>query len=412
MIHFSRFTLDNGLRVIHHHDPHTPMVALDLLYDVGARDEAPELTGMAHLFEHLMFGGSQNIPEFDTAIENAGGWNNAWTSNDFTNFYDVVPAVNAETAFWLESDRMLALAFSPKALEVQRKVVSEEFKQVCLNKPYGDMAHHLRRTLYTTHPYAWPTIGKELGHIEKVTDDDVRHWFYAHYAPNNAVLAVAGNLSADDTRRLAEKWFGPIPRRDIARRSYLPEPIKEAPVTIEVEGRVPQTLVTVAFPMAAYGEEGYVEADLITDLLASGRSARFHRNLVMRHQLFTRADASIAGSEEPGFLMLNAAISANDTSSIEQARKLMVDEALRLAAAGDVTAHELERAVNRFESNATFNAMSYLMKAQQLAMAEMHGEDINDTVPRYRAVTTDSVRTTAARVLDPSRAVTLIYRPA
>lgn len=410
MIEHNRFTLSNGLRVIHHHDPHTPMVAINLLYNVGSRDESPELTGMAHLFEHLMFGGSRNIPHYDKAIENAGGWDNAWTSNDFTNFYDVAPAVNAETLFWLESDRMLELAFSDKALEVQRSVVCEEFKQVCLNQPYGDLMHHLRRLLYTTHPYRYPTIGKELNHITKVTQEDVRSFFFSHYGPNNAVLAVAGNISADRTRDLAEKWFGPVPSRDIAPRLYQPEPRRLSPTAETIHGSVPQTMVVVAYPMAPYDSPGYIPADIISDLLASGRSARFHQNLVLRHPIFVQADAAIAGHEEPGFLMLNAALASNDTADVDHAIELMTAEASRLATEG-VTQYELDRAVNRFESNHTFSSMSYLAKAQQLAMAEMHGEDINGIVNRYRSVTPADIRRVATDLFNPATSATLVYSP-
>lgn len=410
MIKYNKFTLSNGLRVIHHHDPHTPMVAINILYNVGSRDESPELTGMAHLFEHLMFGGSRNIPEYDTAIENAGGWNNAWTSNDFTNFYDVAPAVNAETLFWLESDRMLELAFSDKALEVQRSVVSEEFKQVCLNQPYGDLMHHLRRLLYTTHPYRYPTIGKELSHIEKVTQDDVRDFFFSHYAPNNAVLAVAGNITWDHTRELAEKWFGPIPAREIAPRLYSPEPPRIAPTADTIHAAVPQTMLVVAYPMAPYNSPDYIPGDIITDLLASGRSARFHQNLVMKHPIFVQADAAIAGHEEPGFLMLNAALASSDNAQVNQAIGLMTAEASRLATEG-ITQYELDRAVNRFESNHTFSSLSYLAKAQQLAMAEMHNEDINSIVTRYRSVTPADIKRVASDIFNPSTSATLVYSP-
>ena len=304
MIDFNRFTLSNGLRVIHNYDPTTAMVAVNVLYNVGSRDEDPSMTGLAHLFEHLMFGGSANIPDFDAEIERAGGMNNAWTSNDFTNFYDVAPARNFETLLWLESDRMLRLAFSEKSLEVQRNVVIEEFKQTHLNRPYGDLFHKLRSLVYRTHPYSIPTIGKEPAHIEKVTRDDVRDFFYSHYAPNNAVLAISGNVTPDQVRRGVERWFDSIPRRDIKPRTYQPEPLPDAPRELEVRGHVPQTCVVVAYPMPGYGQPGYIECDLITDILASGRSSRFYRRLLLGGDLFTSADASIIGSEEPGMLML------------------------------------------------------------------------------------------------------------
>lgn len=387
------------------------MVAVNVLYNVGARDESPELTGMAHLFEHLMFGGSINVPQFDAAIERAGGMNNAWTSNDFTNFYDVVPAVNVETPFWLESDRMLSLEFNEKSLEVQRNVVAEEFKQVCLNRPYGRLGHELRSLLYERHPYRWPTIGLELSHIEKVTLDDEKRFFHSHYAPNNAVLAVAGNVTEEQVRHLADKWFGPIPRREIAERHHPQEPPIESPRRRIVTDNVPQTLVAIAFPMPGYGSPDYIPADLLTDILASGRSSRFFRNLVMPGMIFSEADASIAGSEEPGYLLLTGRLLANGPEAEERAISALLEQAEQVKTHG-VTEHELLRAQNRFESNQAFASMSFLTKAQNLALAEMHGEDINSIVPKYRAVTPEQVRDAARRIVDPQRSATLIYRPA
>lgn len=407
MITFSRFTLPNGLRVVHHHDPGTAMVAVNILYNVGARDESPDMTGLAHLFEHLMFGGSANVPEFDAAIERAGGMNNAWTSNDFTNFFDIVPAANVETPFWLESDRMLSLAFSEKALEVQRHVVIEEFKQVCLNRPYGRLAHELRSLLYERHPYRWPTIGLEFSHIEKVTLADEKRFFLSHYAPNNAVLSVAGNVSESKVRELAEKWFAPIPRRDIAPRLYPKEPPVGEPRRRIVTGTAPQTAVFIAFPMPGYGHPDYIPCDLITDILASGRSSRFFKRLVMPGRLFSEADASISGSEEPGYLLLSAKLLREGEDAEAQAERMLLDEFRDIAVNG-VSDTELERAVNRFESNFTFGSLSFLAKAQNLALSEMHGENINDTVARYRAVTPDDIRRAAASLTVP---VTLIYRP-
>ncbi len=410
MIDYNTFTLPNGLRVIHNYDGATAMVALNVMYDVGARDESPDLTGMAHLFEHLMFGGSINIPDFDSAIENAGGMNNAWTSNDYTNFYDIVPAQNVETAFWVESDRMLALAFSDKALEVQRHVVIEEFKQTCLNRPYGDMSHHLRAMLYKVHPYRYPVIGKEISHIEKVTQDDVREFFYSHYAPNNAVLSVSGNVSFEDTRRLAEKWFGPIERRSITPRNYQSEPKQIEPRSIEVSGNVPQTAVVRAFKMPGYGEPDYIECDIITDLLASGRSSRFYRNLLMKTGAFTEVDASIIGSDEPGFLMLNSKLTNNDSHSIDKAIDLMMGEVQKLVD-GDVSEYELTRTINRFESNYMFSSMGFMAKAQSLANYEMHHEDINGVVERYRRVKVEDITRVAQKIFDLNQSSTLIYVP-
>lgn len=409
MIKYSIFTLDNGLRVIHNYDPSTAMVAVNVLYNVGARDEAPSLTGLAHLFEHLMFGGSVNIPDFDAALERAGGTSNAWTSNDFTNFYDVAPAANFETLLWLESDRMFGLAFSPRLLEVQQSVVIEEFKQTHLNRPYGDVAHRLRELLYTSHPYSYPAIGKEISHIERVTLEDVRRFFYSHYAPNNAILSVSGNVTFEQVRDGMEKWFASIPRRDIAPRLYSPEPAVDAPRTSTVTARVPQPLVVVAYPMAGHGEPGYIEGDIITDILASGRSSRFYQNIVMSDPLFAEADASIAGSDEAGFLMLRGRLSESSPEAVEHAVATLTAQAGALGE--ECTVHELERAVNRFDSNFLFSMQHYLSRAQELAMAQMQDEDINRRVDAYRAVTTADITAAARTIIDPSRACTLIYMP-
>lgn len=408
MIGYSLFTLANGLRVVHHYDAASSHVALNIIYNVGSRDESPELTGMAHLFEHLMFGGSVNVSDFDSALEMAGGSNNAWTSNDFTNFYDVMPAENVETAFWAESDRMLGLAFSADSLEVQRSVVMEEFKQVCLNKPYGDMGHLLRGLIYKSHPYRFPTIGKELSHIERVTMDDVRQFFYTHYAPNNAVLAVAGPISLERTRELAEKWFGPVPRRETGRRSYAPEPEQKESRRLEVTADVPQTRLVIAFPMDGATHPDYPAADLITDILASGNSSRFYRRLLMGTDLFTSVDASVCGSDEPGYLMVHAALRHNGTDAVgraEEAIRRQLDE----IAAHPVEDLELQRALNRFETNNAFSQLTCPAKAQALAKSVMQGIDVNEVVPTYRRTTAEDIRRVAARLFRPERSNTLVY---
>jgi len=411
-----RFTLDNGLRVVYSQDTSTAMVAVDVLYDTGARDESPRLTGMAHLFEHLMFGGSVNVPDFDAGLEAAGGTSNAWTSNDFTNFYDVLPAQNVATAFHLESDRMLALDFSPRALEIQRSVVIEEFKQQCLNRPYGDMMHRLRALLYGgVHPYSWPVIGLTPEHIAAVTEDDVRAWFYAHYAPDNAVLAVTGNIPGEHVRELAVEWFGDIPRRSPAPRR-LPAPVfPSASVTEVMKGRVPQPMVVIAFPMDSYGTPDYFAADTVTDILGAGRSCRFYRRLVAGGHggLFASADASISGSEHEGMLMLTASLApGTDGAGRDKAAALMLAEARALAADGNLAPRELERAFNRFEATFRFTNLSYLNLAQSLAAAEIHGEDIADTVGRQRMTTVGDIARVSRKIFCESPFVRLDYIPA
>lgn len=411
MIELNRFTLANGLRVIHNQDTSTAMVAVNVVYNVGARDESPDLTGMAHLFEHLMFGGSVNIPDFDGEIERAGGMNNAWTSNDYTSFYDIVPAHNAETAFWLESDRMLSLAFTPESLEVQRHVVIEEFKQQCLNRPYGDVGHHLRRLLYKVHPYRWPVIGIEPAHIERVTMDDVKRFFYAHYAPDNAILVVVGNISAERVKDLAGKWFGDIPRRAIAPRNYDAEPLPTAPRRATVRGDVPQPLLTVAYPMPGCREPGYVACDTLSDILASGRSSRLYRELLMGTDMFASIDASIAGSEEPGFIMVNARLNGGSGDAAVDKGLALIGDALAELATKPVGDEELERALNRFESTFTFSNVPFLSRAQAIASYEIRGQDINGVVPEYRALTPEILHGVAAGIFDPMRASTLVYLP-
>lgn len=410
MIRYSEFTLPNGLRIVHHYDPSPAHVALDVLYNVGARDEDPRLTGMAHLFEHLMFGGSLNIPDFDAVIEAAGGSDNAWTSNDFTNFFIIIPPENLETAFWAESDRMLALSFTPEALEIQRSVVIEEFRQVCLNKPYGDIGHLLRSLLYTSHPYRYPTIGRHPDDLQRVTLDHIRQFFYSHYAPNNAVLAVAGPVQEHRVKELALKWFADIPSRRIAPRSYAPEPPVTAPRRLEVRRPVPQTRIIIAFPMDAYGTPDYRVADIITDILASGQSARFNRRLVLGTDLFTAADASVSGSEEPGFLMVSANLRGNSDTDIIAAEKAIWQQ-LDLLTTQPVQPHELSRALNRFASNRTFASINYLAKARELALAVMRGENINTVTDSYMSITPNDIMRVAASRLRPEHSVTLIYRP-
>lgn len=408
MIKVNRFTLSNGLRVIHHQDSATAMVALNILYNVGSRDESPEMTGMAHLFEHLMFGGSEHIEHYDKELEHAGGTNNAWTNCDYTNFYDIIPGHNVETAFWLESDRMNRLAFSEKALEVQRHVVCEEFKQVCLNQPYGDMSHYLNALAFTTHPYRTPVIGKEIAHIERVSNEDVKKFFHAHYAPNNAVLAVTGNISLARVKELTEKWFGPIPKRDIAPRNYLPEPPQTAPRKMTVSGRAPHTAVIIAYHMPGFHHRDYTVCDTITDLLSAGYASRFYRNLMLGTDLFNRCDASITGSVEPGLLLLQGYL--RDGVVPEEAIARLNEEALSLATCPPDD-HELERVKNNYEAAQTFSQMSYVNLAANLAQCEMNGIDIRDLITMHRSVTVEEIIDTTRRIITPENSSTLIYNP-
>lgn len=399
----------NGLRLVHYEDTSTQMVALNIVYDVGARDEHPEHTGFAHLFEHLMFGGSVHIPDYDTPLQLAGGENNAWTNNDITNYYLTVPKPNVETAFWLESDRMLELAFSEQSLEVQRGVVMEEFKQRCLNQPYGDVGHLFRPLAFRVHPYRWPTIGKELSHIEQATLDEVKNFFYRFYAPNNAVLAVTGNISWDETVRLTEKWFAPIPRRDVPARQLPQEPEQTRERRLTVERNVPLDALFMGYHMCSRESADYYAFDILSDILSNGRSSRLNRRLVQEQNLFSGIDAYISGTRDAGLLQISGKPTAG--VSLEQAEAAVRKELeeLRQSPAGE---QELEKVKNKFESTQIFGNINYLNVATNLAWFELTGkaEDIDLEVERYRSVTTEQLHTVAQHTFCENNTVVLYYK--
>lgn len=409
MIQVNRYTLANGLRIVHNEDDSTQMVALNLLYDVGARDEDPSHTGFAHLFEHLMFGGSLHIPDYDTPVQNAGGENNAWTNNDITNYYITLPYQNVETGFWLESDRMLSLDFSPKSLEIQRQVVIEEFKQRNLNQPYGDASHLLRELAYESHPYRWPTIGKEIAHIAQATLEEVKDFFYRFYAPNNAILAVTGHISFEETIRLAEKWFGPIPARNISPRQLPAEKPQTAIRRKTVERKVPVDAIYMAFHMSNRMHPDYYVYDMITDILSNGRSSRFIQSLVKEQKLFTSIDAYISGSLDEGLLHVTG--KPVEGVSLEQAEKAIWKELEKMKTV-PVSEQELEKVKNRYESEQIFNNINYLNVATNLAFFELTGkaEDINEEVGKYRAVTAEQIQATSARCFVPENCSILYYK--
>lgn len=407
------FTLPNGLRCAVLRRPDSAMATVNVLYNVGARDEDRSRTGMAHLFEHLMFGGSANVPSFDGELENAGGNSNAWTSNDFTNFYDVLPALNIETAFHLESDRMLALSFSEQSLRVQRSVVIEEFKQTCLNRPYGDMGHRLRALLYSErHPYSWPVIGLVPEHIASVTNDDVRRWFYSHYAPNNAILTVVAPQPESELEAMVAKWFGDIPRRHIAERKLAEPGFPVAPVSETVQmANVPQPRIIIAYPMECYGTQEYYAADILTDILSAGRASRCWNNLIQGpvQGLFASADASISASEHEGFLLLTATVdAAAGPEGVERARRMLTDQFTALATPGNISPHELERVLNNYEATFAFEGIAGREMAFRMAAAIYHGEEPDEVLARRREITTQILTETAARIASRPTA-TLIY---
>jgi len=409
VIRINRYCLSNGLRLIHHQDKETQMVALNLLYDVGSKDENPDCTGFAHLFEHLMFGGSVNIPDFDTPLQKAGGENNAWTSNDITNYYSVVPRQNVETAFWLESDRMLGLDFSEKSLFVQKQVVIEEFKQRNLNQPYGDIPLLIRPLAYKVHPYRWPTIGKRVEHIEQVKLEDVKSFFYKHYAPNNAILAVTGNISFEEAVELTEKWFGTIERRDIEPRNLPAEPVQKSARFQEVSRSVPLDSITKVYHMCRRMDKEYHCFDLLSDILSNGRSSRLFQRLVMDRKLFADIDASITGDIDAGLFMIKGKV--NKGISLEEADRAIVEELRRLGE-NEVSAYELQKVVNKFESNDLFSNINYLNKATNLAYYELldRAENIDSEIEKYKGITSRMLKEVAERAFVEENSSTLYYR--
>ena len=406
MLKINRHILANGLRLVHSQDDSTQMVALNILYNVGARDEHPEHTGFAHLFEHLMFGGSVNIPDYDAPLQLAGGENNAWTNNDITNYYLTVPRQNVEIGFWLESDRMLSLDFNERSLEVQRGVVMEEFKQRCLNQPYGDVGHLLRPLAYKEHPYQWPTIGKELSHIANATLDEVKDFFFRFYAPNNAVLAVTGNISFEEAVALTEKWFGTIPRRDVPVRRLPQEPVQTEERRLTVERNVPLDALFMAFHMCERAHPDYYAFDILSDILSNGRSSRLNQRLVQEKQLFSSIDASISGSIDAGLFHISGKPSAG--VSLEEA-EAAVREELKILQNEAIAAQELEKVKNKFESTQIFGNINYLNVATNLAWFELNGvaEDMEKEVERYRAVTAGQLQTVAQTAFDKANGVVL-----
>src|SRR5882757_5262317 len=408
MIHFERFQLSNGLRVIVHEDASTPMAVVNVLYDVGARDEDPGRTGFAHLFEHLMFGGSVNIDDFETPLQLAGGENNAYTTNDFTNYYIQLPAENIETAFWLESDRMLSLAFSEKSLEVQRKVVCEEFKEHYINKPYGDVWFKMRELAYKKHPYRWMTIGSQLSHIEQAQLTDVQQFFFKYYRPANAILVVAGNVKTAQVRLLAEKWFGDIASGEKYKRNLPVEPLQQEIRKLEITASVPLDALYKAFPMASRTEPGYYVADLITEVMGGGASSRLHQTLVKEKKLFSQIECYHTGSNDPGLVVIEGKLIKG--VSMEAADQAVEEELAKLKA-GPIPGKELTKVKNKTESAIVFEDMSVLNRANSLAIYELLGDVnmMNTELEKYQAVTAEELLNTSRQIFDPNNSNTLYY---
>ena len=408
MIEYNKFTLNNGLRVLVHEDSSTPMAVVNIMYNVGARDENPLQTGFAHLFEHLMFGGSINIADYDEPLQRAGGENNAYTTNDLTNYYCSMPAQNIETAFFFFFYRMLSLAFSEKSLEVQRKVVCEEFKEHYINKPYGDVWNKMRNLAYDVHPYKWMTIGKELSHVENATIEDVKAFFFKFYRPSNAILVVAGNVKTDDIKLLAEKWFGDIESGEKYLRNLPQEPKQAAPKFLEVQANVPLDALVKAWHIDARLTKGYYVADLITEVLGGGGSSRLYQSLVKEKQLFSNLDCYHFGSVEAGLLAIEGKLVKG--IKMEDAEKAVYEELEKIKNTL-ITDAELQKVINRTESVITFEDMGVMSRANSLAMYELLGdaELMNTEFSKYQEVTVQDIQQYAKQIFDDNNCSTMHY---
>jgi zinc protease len=408
MIEYGYFELKNGLKVYVHEDKTTPMAVVNILYNVGSKDEQPDKTGFAHLFEHLMFGGSVNIPSYDTPLQKVGGENNAFTSPDITNYYLSVPFQNLETAFWLESDRMLGLSFDPKVLEIQQKVVIEEFKQRYLNQPYGDIWLKLRPLAYQVHPYQWATIGKEIKHIEDVTIDDVKAFFYKFYVPSNAVLVVGGNVTLAEVEKLAKKWFGPIPSGNIYQRNLPIEPVQTQKRFLKVEANVPLNAFYQTFHTVDRMHDDYYASDLLTDILSRGKSSKLYQDLVKENQIFNSINAYTMGSIEPGLLVVEGKL--NDGVAFETAESAVWDLLMNLE--NTLTEQELKKVQNQTESSLIMGEVELLNRAMNLSFAANLGNPnlYNEEITKIEGVTLEDLHKVAKKTFQKSNTSVIHYQ--
>ena len=410
MILFDRYVLENGLRLIVHEDKSSPMVAVNVVYDVGSRDEDPSKTGFAHLFEHLMFGGSQNVPDFDGPIQNAGGENNAFTNTDMTNFYDVLPAENVETALWLESDRMQQLVFSEKALDIQKKVVIEEFKETCLTEPYGDVWHYLTELVYEKHSYRWPTIGKSLKHIEDAKLEDVVHFFNKHYTPSNAILVISGNMTSKDAYELVHKWFSEIPAGQKYERKLIYDAPQKEKKQKTVRGNVPMEALYLSFHMVDRNHPDYYAYDLLSDVLSNGRSSRLFQRLYKDNQFFSQIDAYISGTFDPGMFVIEGRPMPG--VGIDEAKRVIWNE-LEILKKEKIDSRELQKLKNKIESSLEYSEVNILHKSMSLAYFELLGDAnlINEEAKEYQKVTSEDIQRVARKIFVPENCTELIYIP-
>lgn len=411
MVNFHRYKLDNGLRIIIHEDMTTPMVAVNVLYDVGSRDEDPERTGFAHLFEHLMFSGSKHIADFDTPLQLAGGENNAFTNSDITNFYDIVPRENIEIALWLESDRMQDLAFDQKGFDVQKKVVVEEFKETCLNVPYGNAWHILSDLAYKTHPYRWPTIGKVPEHISDSSLKDARQFYSQHYAPNNAIIVLAGNITAQEGLAKVKKWFDDVPTKPTTKRQLNQEKKQTTKMSSRIKATVPADAIYLAFHIGGRMDPNHHACDILSDILGNGRSSRFYQRLYKSKRLFSNIDAYISGTADPGLFLIDGKLS--DKHSIDEGLEAIWTELEDIKSNG-IRAEELAKVKHKIESSLCFTEVSILNRAMSLSFFELMGDAdlINHQQSAYLKVSAEQIKEIANQIFVDSNCSELIYERA
>ncbi|HHU33826.1 MAG TPA: insulinase family protein [Bacteroidetes bacterium] len=408
MIEFERFTTSNGLRVLIHEDMSTPLVALNLLYDVGSKDENPEVTGLAHLFEHLMFSGTNRIPDFDKPVQIAGGESNAFTNTDITNYYIILPKENIETAFWLESDRMEEINLSDRNIDIQKQVVTEEFKQRYQNQPYGDALMILRKLAFEKHPYRWATIGADISHVQKAEKKVIKDFYYSHYAPNNAILCLSGNITAKKARNFVEKWFCGIEARQIKERNLPAEPIQTEKREIFVNKEVPTSALYKAWHGVGRCHDDFNKLDMITDLLAGGTSGYLQNKLVREQKLFSAANIYVTAEIEPGLIIFSGKMLPGvDPVKADKA----VGDVISGIASGNINDYDIEKVKNRYESATILGHTNILNKAMDLCLYELIGDprSINREVERYRSINRSEIISATSHYLNDNNCSTLFY---
>ncbi len=408
-LQFKRHILANGLRLIVHEDHSTPLASCNVVYNVGSRDENPDMTGMAHLFEHFMFTGSKNIADYDAQLQSVGAINNAYTTQDITHYYITLPAVNIEHALWLESDRMLELAFQQEKLDIQKHVVIEEFKENFLNRPYGDLWLLYNQFYFQKHPYQWLPIGKEISHIEKVSMDDMKNFFYRFYRPNNAVLTIAGDVRFEQIVPLVEKWFGPIPAGQTIIKQYPQEDPQREKRFVEYRRNVPADMLFKGWPACGRLTRDFYAYDMLSDLFGSGQSSYLYKKFVMEDAIFTDISAYITGTLDPGIFIVGGRPA--EGVNIEEADKRLSDYLYQLPQ-NCINTHDLQKVKNRVESIILQNDIKIEDRSSSLAVAECFScaEDFNDETNRYFAVSEEQINSLYSNMFRQEQETTMYYR--